>query len=375
MAKDILDAVYGCVIGGAIGDALGAPVEGWHWRDIRNKYPGGRITEMEPGKRGNTGTLYGGTSHHNWSVYDGPETPPGAITDDTTLRHYLCYAIVQKGGRVTPDDYAKVWLEKLNPNRLWVNERVTLWKLRMGINPWDTGRGNPPAGVASMSIAPIGIINAGNPAQAYQDGFNIASLNQENADRDGAATLAAGIAAAFLSGATVDSVIQVMLDHSSFIIRRALELTIDLASGSQDIDEFAGKFYDKMLDWKWPDLRWTKERNFSGSSVELVPLTVAALYFTKGDVNQGIIEAIGLGRDNDTTGALAGSIAGAMQGASAIRPDWIETVERANEDFFEELEGDRSANFLTMSKRLVEALQNEAQAAHARAAVLDQLLA
>jgi len=26
----ILDKVYGCLIGGAIGDALGAPVEGWN---------------------------------------------------------------------------------------------------------------------------------------------------------------------------------------------------------------------------------------------------------------------------------------------------------------------------------------------------------
>ena len=46
-----------------------------------------------------------------------------------------------------------------------------------------------------------------------------------------------------------------------------------------------------MLDWKWPGLRWSKERNFSGSSVDLVPITAAVLYMTKGDVNQGIIEA------------------------------------------------------------------------------------
>jgi ADP-ribosylglycohydrolase len=177
-----------------------------------------------------------------------------------------------------------------------------------------------------------------------------------------------------LPDATYESVIQVMREHSTYIIRRALDLTMDLATDSADIDEFAARFYAGMLDWKWPDPRWTKERNFSGSSVELVPLTAAALYFTKGDVNQAIIEAIGLGRDNDTTGGLAGNIAGAMQGASAIRPDWIETVEEANADFFEELEGDRSADFLSMSKRLVEALRNEANAAHERAALLDGLL-
>jgi hypothetical protein len=35
MAKDLLDAVYGSLIGGAIGDALGALVDGWHYTDIR----------------------------------------------------------------------------------------------------------------------------------------------------------------------------------------------------------------------------------------------------------------------------------------------------------------------------------------------------
>lgn len=376
MAKDILDAVYGCLIGGAIGDALGAPVEGWYWTDIRAKYPGGRITEMEPGKRGNTGPMYGGSTGDRYGdQYDGPITPPGAVTDDTTLRHYLCLAIVQKGGRVTPDDYAKVWLEKLNPNRLWINERITLWKLKLGMNPWDTGSGNPPAGVASMSIAPVGIVNAGNPAQAYQDAFNIGFLNQDNADRDGAATLAAAVAAAFLPGATYESVIETMLQYSSYIIRRSLILTMDMACNSHSIDEFARQFYDKMLDWKWPGNGWKKERYFSGSSVELVPLTAAVLYLTKGDVNQGIVEAASLGRDNDTTAGLVGSIAGVLHGASAIRKDWIETVEQGNADFFKEVEGSESANFYSMACRLVDVLRSETKAARQRLEQLEQLLA
>jgi hypothetical protein len=62
-----------------------------------------------------------------------------------------------------------------------------------------------------MAIAPIGIINAGNPDQAYQDGFNIAFVNQDDVNRDGAATLAAGIAAAFIPDATVASVVDFRL--------------------------------------------------------------------------------------------------------------------------------------------------------------------
>lgn len=125
MARDILDAVYGCLIGGAIGDALGAPVEGWYYTDIRDKY--GKMEELIPSHIGNTGSGYGASR--------GQPGAPGAITDDTTLRHYMCLAIVRKRGRITPDDFAEILLEKMNPNRFWLNERMMLDKLRTGMNP------------------------------------------------------------------------------------------------------------------------------------------------------------------------------------------------------------------------------------------------
>lgn len=354
MARDILDAVYGCLAGGAVGDALGAPVEGWYWTEIREKY--GRMTEM-----------------HNFDAgYAGGE--PGRVTDDSTYRHYLCYAIVEKGGRVTPDDVAKVWLEKLNPNRLWLNEQMTHDRLRIGMSPWDSGKGAPPCGCASMAIAPIGIINAGNPAQAFQDGFNIGYINQDDVNRDAAGTVAAAVAAAFLPAATVESVVQAMMAHSTFQMKRALELTMDLACDSDTMDEFAEKFYAKILDWTWPQRGWKKERFFSGNSLEFVPVVPAILHLTKGDVNEGMIEGASFGRDCDTIGSIVGNIAGAMQGASAIRSDWIETVERANAPFFEELEGDREANFKAMAKRLVEALEKERQAAQQRTDLLSRIL-
>ena len=336
---DILDKVYGCLAGGAVGDALGAPVEGWYWTEIREKY--GRMTEM-----------------HNFDAgYAGGE--PGRVTDDSIYRHYLCLAIVRKGGRVTPDDVAKVWLEDLNPKRLWLNEQMTHDRLRIGMSPWDSGRGAPPCGCASMAIAPIGIINAGDPAQAFQDGFNIGFINQDDVNRDAAGTVAAAVAAAFHPEATVVSVITAMLEHSTFQLRRALDLTLDLAYESDSVDQFAEKFYAKMLDWTWPQRGWKKERFFSGNSLEFVPVVPAILHFTCGDVNAGMVEGASFGRDCDTIASIVGNIAGAMQGASTIRPDWVETVERANAPFFEELEGDPSLGFRSMAERMVEALKSE----------------
>jgi len=329
-------------------------VEGWYWTEIRAKY--GKLEEFLPFKNGySTGT-------------------PGTVTDDTTLRQLLCLAIVRKQGRITPDDFAAVWLEKMNPNRLWLNERIILDKLRIGMNPWDTGKGQPPCGCASMAIAPIGIINAGDPAQAYQDAFNIAFVNQDDINRDGAATLAAGVAAAFVPGANVDSVLQAMFSHASFVYKRALELAMDMAHSSKNVDEFAEKFYARMLDWTWPTHKWTKERFFSGSSIEIVPQVAAIWYLCQGDVNQCIIEGANFGRDCDTIGSIVGSIAGAMHGASQIRPHWLEAVEKANEDYFIELEGDAGANFYSMAQRMVAALKHERAAKQATLNTLDQIL-
>jgi ADP-ribosylglycohydrolase len=148
MSDALLDKVYGCLIGGAIGDAMGAAAEDWHYTDIRSHF--GRITTFLP------------------QPARSRDGAPGQITDDTTLRHYMCLAIIRKGGRITPDDYAKVWLSDLIPARLFFTERIVVEKLKLGMNPWETGRGQPRADAAIMAVAPIGIINAGNPAQRFR---------------------------------------------------------------------------------------------------------------------------------------------------------------------------------------------------------------
>jgi len=194
------------------------------------------------------------------------------------------------------------------------------------------------------------------------------------AHRAAAATLAAGIAAAFIPGATVDSVLKTMTAHCSYLVRRALELTMDLAHVSETVDGFAEKLYDKMLDWTWPSRNWQKERFFSASTLEIVPATRALFYLCDGRVNECIVEGASFGRDCDTIGRSVGCLAGALRGAGSIRQDWIKTVEKANEDLFGELEGDSKADFCSMARRLPKALQSERQATQERLDMLNDLL-
>ena len=354
MAKDFLDAVYGCLIGGAIGDAMGAPVENWHYADIRERY--GKVREFV--------------------AHDHGAGLPGSVTDDSTLRHYMCLAIVRKGGRITPDDYARVWLEDLNPDRLFHTERIALEKLRLGMSPWETGHGQLLADAAIMSIAPVGIINAGDPAQAYQDAFNVASIHQDGIERDAAATAAAGFAAAFAPGASAASVIKAMEERGTQEVRRLVSMAMDLARNAGIVERFVERFYATMLDRSFPvppGQEWEKDRSPGPTSREVLPAVVGIFYLCEGEANRCIVEGASFGRDADTIASVVGSLAGALRGAGAIREDWIEQCERANEEFFAEVEGDRQANFRRMATRLVEAAESEKRAIGERLEMLSRI--
>lgn len=359
MHENVTDGVYGCLIGGAIGDALGATVEGWSHERIEREY--GEIEEFRKLHR-----AYGKES-------------PGAVTGDTTLRHYVSYGIAEKGRRVTPNDVAEVLVDHLNPNRVWVNSEIIVKKLSAGINPWIAGEGTISDTKVLAAIVPIGIVNACNPAQAFQDGFNVGSVFQSGHDRDAAATVAAGVAEALRPDATVEDVLATMTEYASSIVYRAIDLAMGLADQSGSVDEFTETYYEQLLDWQWPAVQWDREkyhqgRVFSASTLESLPVSAAILSLCEGDVNRSIIEGASFGRDSDAIAGVIGSISGAIEGASGIRPGWIEDCESANTDLFEELSGDPEADFRWMAERLVGVLDNERRRAREREELLTQLL-
>lgn len=359
MTSDFKDSVYGCLIGGAIGDALGASVEGWTHEEIREKY--GTVQEFK----------------QYYMPYS--DANPGSITSDTAMRHYLCLAIAEHGGRVQPPEFAKVICEHMDPNRVWINEEIILKKLTAGLNPWDTGRGAVPNNHITSAITPIGIVNVGDPEQAYQDGINIASMLQEGPHRHMTATVAAGIAEAMMPQATVESITDTMLEQAEGMSARALDLALGYAEEARTMDDCIEILYDRFLDWRWPAVQWDRDKYregglFSASTLETVPVAIAILNFSGDDVNRSIIEGVNYGRDSDAIATLTGSFGGALNGSSVIRESWIKKCENQNQEFFAELGDETDSGFYSMAKRLVKALKNERKQAKNRHNALDQLL-
>ncbi|MFC5822779.1 ADP-ribosylglycohydrolase family protein [Nonomuraea insulae] len=97
---DVLDRVRGCLLGGAIGDALGAPIEFQSLREIRREHGAEGITGYVTTWRGRTGlitddtqmtlfTVEGLLEARTAHVNPPPSTSPGPTRPPTTPRHPL----------------------------------------------------------------------------------------------------------------------------------------------------------------------------------------------------------------------------------------------------------------------------------------------
>src|SRR3972149_2065131 len=186
--------VYGCLLGGAIGDALGGPVEHWTPGQIRETY-GGNLDHFVPYDRP--------PSHHG---HFGEGERIGAYTDDTRLKHLFCQAIFKAGGKPragdlkhivaaayhhAPDSMYEGFIEEYYMKSVWGQDKVIF--------------GGEPTNGAIMANSPLGLITACHPDEAYQLGFDLAFFTDGHA-KTAAAMLVAAIAEAMRPNPTVDSV-------------------------------------------------------------------------------------------------------------------------------------------------------------------------
>ncbi|CAM5717242.1 ADP-ribosylglycohydrolase OS=Streptomyces microflavus OX=1919 GN=Smic_17570 PE=4 SV=1 [Streptomyces microflavus] len=59
---------------------------------------------------------------------------------------------------------------------------------------------------------------------------------------------------------------------------------------------------------------------------EAVGLAFGAFTAARGDFRTAVLTAVNMGRDADTTAAVAGSLAGALHGVGAIPPEWAAAI-------------------------------------------------
>ena len=304
--------VYGCLAAGAIGDQLGRPAEGWNYRDIDERK--GRLDDpWERSERTGGGDL---------SFEVG--------TDDTALGQILCHTYIEKGGRITIEDYARMWLREFQPTRFFFCMRNTYELLKRGYSPRITGGLNIVTGSGLMAINPVGIYHACDPEAAYGDALEIAGMFQRDLDMFIPGVIAGAIAAAFIPGATVDSVLEtairlappqkiITFDERRFDnLRDTITRAAEIGTAHRG-DVFAARepLYAELLQYAAIDPQ------------EVFALTFGIFAASGGDTEQAMLGGANIGRDADTISSLNGQLCGALNGIDSVPRRWAEGLEKA----------------------------------------------
>jgi ADP-ribosylglycohydrolase len=328
--------VRGCLYGGAIGDALGAPAEWKTPEQIRERY--GEIVDfVEP--------------------WDGPSPigkGDGRYTDDTHMTQLLGQIYAASGRHLDPFLFADGIVPLIADEPRWVAERGMemplvdrlfypekwlLMRLRLAnADPRLGGVGNMVNCGAAMYAAPVGIINACDPGNAYREAIDVFSAHQWSYGLEAAGVMAACVAEAFRPGATVDSIVEVALGVAQEGTLDAIGAVTDVARNFQDwreaieplrdaIFEFDGAAEDGVLEAGNGTDDWRPSRL---KSIEELPIALGFLVVGNGEFEQTICGAANYGRDNDSIASMAGEIAGALRSDRVIRPEWIERINLAN---------------------------------------------
>lgn len=290
--------IKGCLAGGVIGDAIGAPVENMTYAQIQEKY--GIVSDFE-----------------------------GDGTDDSAIKLILCDAILSHDGKVTADEFAEAFLklEHKYVHLFFIPVRNMLEKVKEGlVLPIYAGEGNMHSSSSVMAISPMGIINAGNPERAAMETFDVAGLihsGETGFCRDAACAMAAAIAEAIQKDADIDSVLEASTAYlhkkSAWEMKDCISETLDYARTCGDYEKFRCWFYENKL------------RTVTCDSRETVPAALALCFLAGGDPEKSILYAVNFGRDADTIGTMAGALAGALRGEEAIPENWLKKLYARND--------------------------------------------
>ncbi|MET9610328.1 ADP-ribosylglycohydrolase family protein [Streptomyces sp. NPDC006512] len=335
------DRVAGCLVGAAVGDALGGPVEGWSPEQIAERH-GGRV-------HGIVGPWY-----EDWRTAR-PIAPyhkgDGHVTDDTLMTHALvrvyaavrdhldAYAIAEHlvpDLMSTPRWIPELEAEALPLQRVFLAEKWIVTRIHYAhADPREAGTGNIVNCGAAMYTAPVGLVNAGNPAAAYAEALDVTGAHQSSYGREAAGVFAAAVAAACTPGATAASVVETALSLAKDGTRSAIAAVCEVASRHRDFESSlvplraAVAPYDSVgPDYRNPSLGARRPSRLH--SIEELPVALGMLLIGNGSYETSVLGAVNYGRDCDSTATMAGAIAGALGGEGAVPAGWAKQVAEAS---------------------------------------------
>ena len=315
MNKNLLtDRATACLLAGAAGDALGAPVEFMSLPAIHSQFGVRGIRDYV--------AAYGG---------------PGKITDDTQMTLFTAEGCLRAlhHARTTGLDHSEQiiraaylrWLEtqsmgasSSHDHASFLMQQKALFSRRAPGNTCLSAlgrhggeRNNSKGCGGIMRVAPCGIIHAGQPAAAFVLGLQCAKLTH-------------GHPTGYLSAGVFAAVIADVLGRKP--LQEAISTARTILTGYPDHEEMLqalGVALQMAADGTAPD----KAIPVLGEGWIAEEALAIALYcaLTASSLEQGIVAAVNITGDSDSTGAMTGNLLGAIHGMAAVPPRWLTTLE------------------------------------------------
>jgi len=286
---DLEEAVAGCIVGMAVGDAIGLPLERLSRRRQERRAPGPLKHALIAGR--------------------------GLVSDDTEHAIMAAQSVIVSGG--DPDLFVRSLSWRM---RFWLLGvpagigRATLqavFKLWLAF-PWDRSgvysAGNGPA----MRSPVLGVLFAHDPDRCRELVYR--STRVTHADPKAfAAALAVAIAARMSCQGDADADVYFQHCRSELLNVESgmLELVAEVVN-SVRAGEATGDFAAAM----------GLEKGVTGYSYHTVPVALHAWLSHPRDYRRALDAIIRCGGDTDTTAAIVGGIVGGAVGVGGIPEDW-----------------------------------------------------
>ncbi|NEB77259.1 ADP-ribosylglycohydrolase family protein [Streptomyces sp. SID14478] len=370
-AVSLADRTTGALVGAAVGDALGGPVEGWTPEAIAERH-GGRVRGIvEPFYKEDWKTARPIAPYHKGD---------GHVTDDTLMTHALIRVYEKVRDHLdaysvadhlvpdlitTPRWIPELEAEALPLQRIFLAEKWIVARIHYGhIDPREAGVGNIVNCGAAMYMAPVGAVNAGNPLKAYHEALDVAGAHQSSYGREAAGVFAAAVAAAYKPGATPTTVIDEALSLAKDGTKEAIEAVCEVAGGHTDFETALKPLREAIApyDTVGPDYRKPSlgaRRPSRLHAIEELPIALGMLLIGGGDFRHTVLGSVNYGRDCDSIATMSGAIVGALYGEGAVPKEWSAEIARASK-----LDLHAPAASLTRVTREVHARDLERRRAH-----------
>jgi len=330
MPETVRSLARACLLGGAIGDALGAPIEFLTFAEIRQRYGALGVTDFVAG---------------SW--------PAGSITDDTQMTLFTAEGVIRAQMRA---------IHKGIVNETSVVCRAYLrWLMTQGVEPafdlhdgkrglllsipelharrapgttclsalqsmteiTDAAAKNSSKGCGGvMRVAPVGLFDARNTQSrweagagewAFEQGRDFAALTHGHPTGYLAAAAFAVIIGALASGAPLGEAIAIAKarlireeqhQETLLAINRALEAAAAGPAAAAIVETLGGG--------------WVAEEALS---IGLYCATVARTF------EEGVLLAVNHSGDSDSTGSIAGNLLGLIHDEAALPRTWLDRLE------------------------------------------------